>query len=213
MESDAHRGERAESLRRLCAQALSGDESAYESLHARLAAGLRSFFARRMKGNPELVEELAQRTWVAAWDSLRQGRYDPDRAAFTTFLYGVGYKIWLRHLDGRRSDATAELDAAAHTVFDEGGSPDSLLAGCEQLDAVRECLMSQNTRFALTSEERSILEAIAAGLSERDVAERIGCAPSTLNARKQRAMHKLRMCLTLKGFGQLPSEQSARLGE
>lgn len=213
MEPDAHRGERAESLRRLCAQALDGDMGAYETLHDRLAAGLRAFFSRRLKGNPELVEELSQRTWVAAWDALRKDRYDPDRAAFTTFLYGVGYKIWLQHLDGRREETSTELDVAARSLFDERGSPDAFLAGCEQLEAVRECLMAEGTRYALTGEERTILEGVAAGLSERDLAEQVGCAPSTLNVRKQRAMHKLRMCLTLKGFGRLPSEQAAEPGE
>lgn len=213
MAPDSLRADRAESLRRLCVQARAGDPDAYTTLHGRLAAGLRAFFLRRIRNNPELVEELAQRTWVAAWDSLRQDRYDPQRGAFTTFLYGVGYKMWLRHLDERKLDNGADLDEAARGIFDEHAGAEAFLSACEQLDAVRECLAATDSRFALTTEERSILEGVAAGLSERDLAQRIGCAPSTLNVRKQRAMHKLRMCLTLKGFGRPLSEQKSAAAE
>src|SRR5882672_7914335 len=86
-----------QALQHLAAQALAGDESAFETLYRRLHGGLHRFLLRRVAGSAEVAEELAQRAWVEVWRAFQEQRYDPTRAAVTTYVYAIGYKIWLQH--------------------------------------------------------------------------------------------------------------------
>src|SRR5207249_225931 len=89
-------GDPSPTLRDLSAAASRGDRAAFEQIHRRLGGGVRRLLLARVGNRPELADELAQRTWVAAWEALRAGRYDPSRAEFSTFIYAVAYKTWLR---------------------------------------------------------------------------------------------------------------------
>ena len=186
------REQAVESLRRLSAAAQQGDERAYHAIHARLDAGLRRFLMKRTHEDAELAEELAQRSWVALWEALRDGRYDPQRSALTTFLYGVGYKQYLQH--ARRTRGTlrviTDLDAQAEEMFAQNDDPAEFVRACELLDAVRDCVNGSGGAD-LSAADREILAGVAAGESERQLAVRLGLAPSTVNARKQLALQKL----------------------
>jgi FixJ family two-component response regulator len=71
------------------------------------------------------------------------------------------------------------------------------------LDAVRE-FVRENLGSTLSAGERQTLEGVARGLSEREMALEFGVAPSTVNARKRLALHKLREHLA--SGGHVPSE-------
>jgi RNA polymerase sigma factor (sigma-70 family) len=209
-------GDAVESLRRLSAAAQRGDESAYRAIHARLDAGLRRFLMKRTRDDAELAEELAQRSWVALWEALRDGRYDPQRSALTTFLYGVGYKQFLQHARRTRSGLRLvnDLDAQAEQMFAATDDPAEFVRACEVLDAVRECLRGDGAAAAeLTVAERAILAAIARGESERQLARRLSLAPSTVNSRKQLALKKLQDYLERIGHAPDSAKQSSVAGE
>lgn len=208
-------GDAVESLRRLSAAAQQGDERAYRAIHARLDAGLRRFLMKRTRDDAELAEELAQRSWVALWEALRDGRYDPRRSALTTFLYGVGYKQYLQHSRRARSGLRLvnDLDAQAERMFASTDDPAEFVRACELLDAVRECLRGDGRAPELTADERAILGAIAAGESERQLAARLGLAPSTVNARKQLALQKLQDYLERAGHAPDSAKQSSLAGK
>ncbi len=107
--------QRTATLQALALRAGQGDESAFAELHARLEGGLKRFFFQRTGGGGDLIEELAQRTWVEAWRSLKAQRYDGGRAAFSTYLYGIGYKLLLRHRSalGRLPGTSLSLEESA----------------------------------------------------------------------------------------------------
>ncbi|MBI5865696.1 MAG: sigma-70 family RNA polymerase sigma factor [Planctomycetes bacterium] len=201
-------GDAAESLRRLCASVAAGDDRAYQQLHARLDGALRRFLLRRTHNDIDRAEEIAQRTWIAAWDALRGGRFDPQRAAFTTFLYGIAYKLVLQDLRkaGRRQ-VTDSVDAFAEQLFAEQDDPASFVHACELIDAVRSCLEPTDRDGEFTSDERELLAAVAEGQSERQMAARLGVSPSTVNARKQQAFSKLRDFLGRRGLALPDTEQ------
>lgn len=195
-------------LAALADRAARGDDAAFEALHQRLDGGLRRFFGRRSGADPGTLDELASQTWTVVWQALRNGRYDPTRSAFTTYLYAVGYKIWLQHRR-QRSRAALPLDGLDEFVAGEdssAGDPSGTIALAELIDAVRDCLDQATTRAALTLDERQIVEGVIRGATERELARTLNIAASTVNARKQSAYKKLAACLRRKGF-ELDAEQ------
>jgi RNA polymerase sigma factor (sigma-70 family) len=183
-----------EPLQDLALAALAGEEAAFECLHRRLQGGLQRFLLRRAGGSVDLAEELAQQAWVEVWRAFQEQRYDPARSAITTYVYAVGYKIWLQHC--RR------VRIAPRTTETPGQSsdPTATLHLSEMLDAVRDCLRATSTPYSLTREERQFIEGIATGETDRSMADKLGIAASTANARKNAAFAKLRRCLAAKGF-------------
>lgn len=181
-----------QTLSELCAQAAGGDDAAFARLHDRLDNGLRRFLSRRAGQRHDIIDELSQRAWLGVWEALRNGRYDPSRAAITTFLYGVGYKLWLQQVRGTRGTASDnELDSLAESLFGLT-DPAEFLRKCELLDAVRAFVHEVSPPAGPSDEERAVLRGVMAGRSERELAQSLALAPSTVNSRKHSSFKKLR---------------------
>jgi RNA polymerase sigma factor (sigma-70 family) len=197
-------------LKGLAADAQRGNRSAFTQLLRHLEPGIRRVMLRRTRGQAELVDELLQNTWVAVWHALREGRYDPKKAAISTFVYAVAHKLWLQHLRRARQAPVSygELDAFLAAATEGPDNPAATLQAAELLDAVRTCLHAEGTPFSLTEEERRIVVGLARDQSERTLAEQLGVAASTIHARKQLAYRKLRRCLHAKGFSSEGAERS-----
>lgn len=186
-----------------------GDARAFAHVHASLAPGLRAMFLRRLGQRADVADDLAQQTWAAVWDALRRGRYDPTRAAVSTFIYAVAHNMWLRFCRAARRGLPTE----AAVPPDLGPSPERMLAYCELLEALRGCLRNPHGDDALSAEERQIVLAAADGQSERELARQLGVAASTINARKKAAYGKIRRCLAHKGYAGEFIEQFDLLSE
>lgn len=180
----------APTLQELALRALGGDRLAFDHAVHRLAPGLARFISKRTNDDANLAQELCQQAWTEIWAALVQGRYDPARAALSTFSYAVAHKVWLRHLRhaGRAPPpewaAFDDADGPAHEAIDQAS----------QIDRVRALLSGR--AGDLTDDERWILRSAAAGVSDRELASRLNIAPSSANARKQAALAKLRACLS-----------------
>jgi RNA polymerase sigma factor (sigma-70 family) len=199
-----------ESLASLAAGAASGDQSSFERLHRRLSGGLLRLFRERTGGRADLAEDFSQRTWSQVWQALRDGKYDPSRAAISTFIYAVGHRVWLQHLrsKGRADAREAELRLRAE---DQAQKDDTQAA--ESIDAVRACLRGDPGTAGLSEEERWILRASASGITDRELAQRLRIAPSTANDRKKAAYEKLRRYLESRGHRQESPERTRPTGE
>ncbi len=187
---------RDESLQHLTARAAGGDSEAFAALHRRLGGGLFRLFMERTGGRAELADDFGQKTWVAVWQALRAGKYDPSRAAISTFVYAVGYRVWLQHMRsvGR---ANVHLEAAAPGMAELGISEDPAAQTklAEMIDTVRHCLKDGEHACGLSDEERWILRSSSGGTTDRELAQRLGVAASTANARKKAAYDKIRRYL------------------
>lgn len=199
------RPEMGELSRRVAA----GDRGAFDAVHDRLAGGLLRLFDRRLAGRADVADELAQQTWARAWDAITRGRYQPQRAAISTFVYAVANNVWLQFCRTLRSPGQGpptEEPAAP-------GRHDALLEYAELIDALRGCLRQPAGPNALADDERLVVLATARGETERQLAVRLGLAASTINARKQSAYAKMRACLAAKGFSRQIIEQMDLLYE
>lgn len=204
----------ADTLRLWASLAAGGDDRAFERIHRRFGGGLMRFFLIRNGGRVDLAEELAQKTWVEVWRSLRRQRYDPQRGAISTFTYAIAYKIWLQYCRtslGGKARANA-ADGYFAKLLEESSAPDDLLNAAELLDALRDCLRQADSATALNDDERLIVLHAARGHSERWLAGELGVAASTINARKKLIYNKLRKCLSAKGFVRDSSERGANPG-
>lgn len=192
----------------VCRAAAAGDHSAFTLLHDRFSAGLVRLFLKRTNGRDDVAEDLAQRAWTLVWDAIRQGRYDPDRASLSTFVYAVGNNVWLQHLRkaGRQGPQAplSEMDLGSDPRLDEDAQRSELL------QCVREALSEGENGAGLTPEERSIARWAASGLSDRDVARQLGLAPSTANVKKRAAFEKIRRYLAVRGHRETGEEQGER---
>lgn len=187
----------------LAALAGAGDEHAFEELARRLRPAIIRLYIDR-GAQPALAEDLSQRAALGLWQALSRGRYDPSRAAITTFAFAVALKVWLQHLR-----ASGRLDAAmgryATLVARGRTGPDQPHDGehAGLLHTIREALQEGSDagmRAGLTNDERWLLRSWAAGQSDRDLAKVLGIAPSNVNVRKQRAYAKLRQYLITLGW-------------
>lgn len=199
-------GGRRESLAALGGLASRGDRVAFEAIHRRLAGGLMRMLWGRVGGRTEVVDDLSQRTWLAVWEAFVKGRYDPSKSAVTTFVYAVGYKMWLQSLRtaGRGERLSGEIEEVAGSRVGSEGYDGEL---SEVIETVRVCLRDAGDSSVLTEEERGIVRATAGGASDREIARELQIAASTLNARKQVALGKIRRFLALKGFRDERTEQ------
>lgn len=214
-------------LAELSALALAGNERAFEALHRRVGAGLRRMLLKRVGGREDIAEDLCQKTWASVWKAISEGKYDPDRAAITTFVYAVGHNAWLTHLRQITRRQQLESSDAGSLDLASGGeasdapprdrTPTALLAEAEMIEAVRNCLTDHHPAPTgsptLSSLERTIVHAIALGEGDRQLARRLGMSGSTINKHKHNAYAKVRAYLAKKGLIEvLPEAQNTQDG-
>lgn len=145
-----------------------------------------AMLARRC-GHASVAEDLAQRTWTALWRVMKEGRFDRSRARLSTLVYAIALNMWRQHArsSARAAGALDEADLALGT----GDSPDALVEQAELIDLVRAAM--QGELEGITPEDAAVLRLVARGVGDRELAAKLGVAPSTANSRKRAALGKL----------------------
>ncbi|MCF0198447.1 MAG: sigma-70 family RNA polymerase sigma factor [Bacteroidaceae bacterium] len=80
---------------------LTGDERAFGQIVSAYEEPVRRFFLVQTGDNGALADDLAQETFIRAWQGLDSFR---RLAAFSTWLYRIAYNVWLQHLRTTRDD-------------------------------------------------------------------------------------------------------------
>ncbi|HYD00146.1 MAG TPA: RNA polymerase sigma factor [Phycisphaerales bacterium] len=161
---------------------------AFAEAHAALAAWVRRRLAE-MTGDAHTAEDLAQKTWLAVWEAVSGGRYDPGRAAISTFVYAVSQNVY-RHWARSQATAANHMPAIAGQIADGAEHDDGALADAEIVDELRRCLREGVP--GLGSDYLHVLGLIAGGATDRELAGELGVAPSTAHSRKREALAALR---------------------
>lgn len=171
---------------------------AFAQAHSALAAWVR----RRLidlTGDPHAAEDLSQRTWQAVWEAVSQGRYDPSRAAISTFVYAVSqntYRNWAR----TRATAAHHAQMVAANAPAESDTPADPMADAEVVDELRRVL--RDGAPGLNPQHLRTLHLIARGATDRELATELGVAPSTAHSRKRESLDALRNHLNLRFFSE-----------
>jgi len=166
----------------LVSRAQNGDLSAFEELVRRHEGALFGYL-QRMTGDPSITQELAQATFVRAWERLGSFRRE---ARFKTWLFRIGHHLCLNHLT--RTRPTQELRDDFPT-----GSAD------EPAEVLRLRRLSEAVRYALSRlapEQRTCLVlAEYEEMSYEDIARTIGKSVRAVDSLLVRARRNLRKSL------------------
>lgn len=188
----------------------SGDWNRFADAQGRFSGWISRLY--RERGVPEdAADDLIQRVWTAVWEAVRTGRYDPSRAAASTYVHAVAMNIWRQwaererprratghHSPDGRGTGTAHPGPPSATP--EASTLDAMQEA-EAIDAVREAVYGGGQAGSdLSADDAHILRLLARGAGDRDLAKALGISPSTANARKRRALATLRDMLARRGI-------------
>ena len=158
------------------------DEDALRSLFERHSPWLLLRLQRR-SGDPGLVAEALQDTFVAVWEAASSFRAEGDVGAW---LWGIAIRRLVTRLRGRPAPTPMGDDALHRRVPSARSAEDELLQGVEHGD-VGSALQT------LSPELRSVLQAVVIdGLSTREAAGLLGLPQGTVKSRIRAAKSQLR---------------------
>jgi RNA polymerase sigma-70 factor, ECF subfamily len=128
----------------LLAEAGRGDLEAFGTLYRRHQQRVYRF-ARAMTGSNDAAEDITQEVFVVLLTDV--GRFDPTRAAFTTYVYGIVRNLSRHRVRRDRSGPSLdEMMREGHDV-DADTDPSRLVEGAELAGAVRRALASLPSRY------------------------------------------------------------------
>lgn len=155
---------------------------------------------RHCQRDPDWLDARANEAWAGIVQSLRRGGRRRIPLDLPAYLIQVSRNKCLdavRIADARRVipiDAALDTDAGLEAPAAADHDPASVLENLEQIDALRECIMS------LSADDRTICSEIDLILDKRwtEAAERLGMAESTLRSRWTGVLDRLRRCVEKK---------------
>ncbi|NTV87005.1 MAG: RNA polymerase sigma factor RpoE [Burkholderiaceae bacterium] len=174
--------------RQLVERAVAGDQRAFELLVIKYQRRIERLIGRMVR-DVDLVEDIAQETFLRAWRALHQFRGD---AQFYTWLYRIAVNTAKKALMDLKRNPTVRGNAADSDEEDETfqrGSeltseetPESVFAAKEIAEAVNAAMeaLPEDLRQAVALREIE-------GLTYEEIADLMGCPIGTVRSRIFRA--------------------------
>ncbi|HEY4417841.1 MAG TPA: sigma-70 family RNA polymerase sigma factor [Verrucomicrobiae bacterium] len=160
------------------------DHHAFAELVRRHQSPMRAFLARMTRGDTHLADDLAQETFLKAWQKLHTFR---GNAKFSTWLFGIAFNEFRGAARQRKELSLEEIEELPPESAQLPATSNSNL----RLD-LTEALK------ALSSEERAaILLCCQNGLSHGEAAEILDCPLGTVKTNILRGREKLKQRLSL----------------
>ena len=186
MQSESSRTDPPDS--ELVERAVAGDLEAFAVIYRRYQHVVYRF-GRVMTGCPAAAEDITQEVFVALFGEL--SRYDPGRASFTTYLYGIVRNLSRDRLRRERRflglDALGRGSRRAAYVDDPGET----LEGAELAGQVRAALQKLPARY-----RELIVLCDLHGLSYADAAAVVHISTAAVRSRLHRGRQLLRQRLS-----------------
>lgn len=164
------------------------DADAFAELYRR-HAGLVTGFAARRAADPDELADIVSTVWLRVLERI--GRYDPDRARFTSWLLGITANVVSEHrrAAGRRSRLHLRVAGQRDLAPDERAALEDALAAGQLAPTVRAAMER------LTPNEREILELVGAEVPYDEAAALLRLSPAALRMRVHRARARLNALL------------------
>ncbi len=164
-----------------------GDRESFELLYERFSGVLFST-AYRVLNNQEAAEDVLQEVFVQIWE--KAPLYDPLRGKPLTWALTLTRNKAIDRLRStqRRHRLQDDVEKEAQTVeqFDDKNSVDAV-------EAIEKGAMVRAGITKLSGDQREAIElAFFSGLTQTEIAERLGEPLGTIKARIRRGMMKLR---------------------
>lgn len=159
------------------------DQNAFGELVRRYQSPVRAFLARMARGDTHLADDLAQETFLKAWQKLRSFR---GNARFSAWLFGIAYNEFRMLARQRKELALEEIDEASEERWPITTSNANL-----RID-LNEALKTLNS-----SERAAIILCCQNGLSHEEAAQVLECPLGTVKTNIMRGKEKLRRRLAI----------------
>jgi RNA polymerase sigma-70 factor (ECF subfamily) len=173
-----------------------GDRRAFETLYDRYASGVFGLALRTLRDR-ESAEEAVQEVFWRVWQ--RSQSFDRSRS-FKPWLFGIAHNYCIDELRRRRARPQPVYEDDEHPV---------LSSIADDADVSEAALGSEQRRIVMTAleqlptEQRQALElAYFSGLTQQEIAARLGNPLGTIKTRMRLGLQKLRGILQ----GQLAAE-------
>jgi RNA polymerase sigma-70 factor (ECF subfamily) len=140
-------------------------------------------FSRQMLGSKEAAEDVTQDVFVALTKGA--GRFNPEVASLSTYLYGIARNLVLQRYKRNRSRVEVNIDVIAgddEAVFATTSDPTETIAREHATQALRRAIL----RLPVHYREVVVLCELN-GLSYEDAAAIAGCPVGTVRSRLSRA--------------------------
>lgn len=165
------------------AQAAAGDSEAFAEIYRQFQHVVYRF-GLAMTGSEAAAEDIAQETFVALFRDL--ARYDPDRASFTTYLYGIVRNLSRERLRRDRRFLSLDVLTPARSASD-AATPAAAIEGAQLAGQVRTALNRLPARY-----RELIVLCDLHGMSYADAAQVIGISTAAVRSRLHRGRQLLR---------------------
>jgi RNA polymerase sigma-70 factor (ECF subfamily) len=160
-----------------------GDEDAFSELYRRWQGPMYRF-ALRMSGSPTVAEDVTQEVFMAI---MGEGsRYDPQRGAVSSYLYGIARHQVLRRLERERGlvplpDGDDVTPTPSNSAWGEIADPMAEAVRRERVDLVWQAVLALPPHY-----REAVVFCDLQGLSYSEVAEVLGCPVGTIRSRLHR---------------------------
>jgi len=167
-----------------------GDETAYDELWCRFAAGLQGFAGARLNGDESLAEEVMVQSLAEAVRCIQH--YNPDKSTLSAWIYGIARRTI--NLELRKQKQSKSVPRNAQVLLDM----DSDLAAGEDLAASLTSRLEAKRKVQLLAEclSEAEMEVLALhyvdGFSLKEIAGIVSRSQRAVDSLLYRAKEKAR---------------------
>ena len=166
-------------------QVAEGDRTAFAALYEQTSPRLFGICLRMLRDRGQ-AEEVLQDVYLIVWQ--RAATFDPERASALTWLSAIARHRVIDRL--RQTRETLIDDDFLHSFADESSSPQEQAESSEQGRRLQDCLEK------LDAQKSSLVrEAFYAGITYRELAERMAMPLGTIKSWIRRSLLELKSCL------------------
>ena len=189
----------------LVREIVSGSYDALALLYDRHATAIYAV-ASRLTSDRGIAEEVVQDTFLALWD--RAESFDPRTGSLPAWLHTIARNRTVDRLRAagdvyEEDGAVVFPDDTETQLLERAATVGTIVAGSQPPDSPEESLASKETRATIdlalgemAFEERTVIVlAYHEGLSQTEIAERLGWPLGTVKTRTRRALRRLRDAL------------------
>lgn len=183
--------------------ALTGDGQAFGRLVHEYQGTVRRLLCSLAGGDKATADDLAQETFIRAWQSIGSFR---QLSSFATWLHRIAYRLWLDHCKSATARReTVSLDDGWQSDDPDGALMPTLAAAerslqadlHDELQARDRAYLVRQAMLRLSETERTCLTLFyLEDMSTRRIATLTGIAESTVRCHLSRGRARLRAILT-----------------